>query len=219
MEGDAELGQRRRLRQAESRERTRRLLLAAAARIFAEKGFSGASLEEIAELAGYTTGALYYHFANKEALFLELLRTGWTTRIANWIAAVGRAVEDEAADPFEALSRFVVARAERESELEPLEGEFWLYALRHPEAMTVIADKLREQVDGLMPVIAGLMERSDTASGISPEEMTIVALALFQGLVRRRRIDRNAVTDELLARALRRLFAPQPVSAAADPQG
>ena len=44
-----------------------------AAVVFARKGFAGASVEEIAESAGYSTGALYSNFESKEQLFLELL--------------------------------------------------------------------------------------------------------------------------------------------------
>jgi AcrR family transcriptional regulator len=208
---DVHLRPRRRLTQAESREQTRRQLLAAAARVFAQKGFAGASLEEISELAGYTTGALYYHFANKEQLFLELLRTGWSRQIANWIQAVSGAFENETTDPYDLLSRFMVQRAERDNEHEPLQGEFWLYAIRNPEAMAIVAEKLREQVDGLEPTIAAVMERDGARPGITSEEMTTVTVALFQGLARRRRIDPGAVPDDLFARALRRLFAPEPV--------
>jgi len=39
-------------------------------------------LEEIAETAGYTTGALYYNFTGKEQLFLELLNVGMTRQAA-----------------------------------------------------------------------------------------------------------------------------------------
>jgi AcrR family transcriptional regulator len=199
---------RRRLTQAEAREQTRAQLLAAAREVFTRKGFAGASLEEIAEVAGYTTGALYYHFANKRDLFLELLRTGWSRRIAIEVDAMSDTFANDAADPFEALSRAVVRRAERRSETEPLAGEIWLFALRDPEAMEIFAEKLREQVDGLEPAIAAAMAKAGTAPGITPQEMTTVVLALFQGLRRRRRIDEASVSDDLYARVLRRLFAP-----------
>jgi AcrR family transcriptional regulator len=210
MEDPNDLSPRRRLTQAEAKEQTRRRLLGAAARVFAQKGFAGASLEEISELAGYTTGALYHHFANKEQLFLELLRTGWSIRNVQWVEAVSRVFEDQTTDPFDALSRFVIERSDRDNEREPLQGEIWLYALRNPEGMAIVADKLREQTDGLVPVIAAVMERIGTAPGINPDEMTTVALALFQGLVQRRRMDPRTVPDDLFARVLRRLFAPAP---------
>jgi AcrR family transcriptional regulator len=200
---------RRRLTQAEAKERTRQQLLAAAARVFAEKGFAGASLEEIAELAGYSTGAVYYNFAGKEELFLELMRSGWSRQIERRTEAVTRVFAEAAehgGDPFDALSAFVTGRADRESDASPLVAEFWLYAVRHPEVMDLVAAKLSEQDRGLEPVIAAAMERYGTAEGISPAELTLVAMSLFEGLTRRRRIDKDAVPDGLYARVLRRLF-------------
>jgi len=55
------------------RQQTREYLLQAAARVFAERGFHGASLDEVAAAAGFTKGAVYSNFKNKEDLFLALL--------------------------------------------------------------------------------------------------------------------------------------------------
>jgi AcrR family transcriptional regulator len=55
------------------REKTRAALLDAAGEVFARRGFDGASLEEIAETAGFTRGAVYHHFASKEQLFLNVI--------------------------------------------------------------------------------------------------------------------------------------------------
>ena len=52
-------------------EHTRSLLLDAAEDVFAEKGFTAATLDDIAHAAGYTKGAIYKHFATKEDLFLR----------------------------------------------------------------------------------------------------------------------------------------------------
>ena len=46
--------------------------IASARHIFATRGFEGASLDEIADAAGYTRGAIYRHFANKEDLFFAV---------------------------------------------------------------------------------------------------------------------------------------------------
>src|SRR5919201_1312704 len=63
----------RRRTQAERREETREQILAAAAGVFARNGFHGTSLDAVAEEAGFSRGAVYYNFADKEELFLELL--------------------------------------------------------------------------------------------------------------------------------------------------
>lgn len=65
---------RRRLTQAESRERTRLRLLEAAAVSIARKGLAATSVEDIAAQAGYTRGAFYSNFSSKNELFIELLR-------------------------------------------------------------------------------------------------------------------------------------------------
>ncbi|MGO9959999.1 MAG: TetR/AcrR family transcriptional regulator [Solirubrobacteraceae bacterium] len=208
MSDDADFQPRRRLTQAEAREHTRALLLAAAARVFAQKGFAGASLEEIAELAGYTTGALYYHFASKDQLFLELLRTGSSQHIAELAAAPTSVFGDANADPFDALAAFLVDRSD--DRLEPLGGEFWLYALRNPDCMAILAERFRKRDEALEPTITNLMDRARTPPGITPNELTTVTVELLDTLVRRRQIDPDSVPDDLPARVLRRLFAIEP---------
>src|SRR2546423_14603730 len=55
------------------RELTRTTLVEAASEVFADKGFYGASLEEIAEVAGFTRGAIYSNFGNKEELLYAVI--------------------------------------------------------------------------------------------------------------------------------------------------
>src|SRR5947209_13861399 len=55
------------------RELTRSTLVDAAADVFARRGFHAASLEEIAETAGFTRGAIYKNFDNKEELFFAVI--------------------------------------------------------------------------------------------------------------------------------------------------
>src|ERR1700735_5925499 len=62
-----------RLTRQESRLETRARLLESAAQLFARGGYEGASVDLIAESAGYSKGAFYSNFESKEAIFLELL--------------------------------------------------------------------------------------------------------------------------------------------------
>ena len=59
---------------AEQDEHVRTRLLNAAVRVFDRKGYAGASVREIAEMAGVTKPALYYHFGSKEGVLLAVLR-------------------------------------------------------------------------------------------------------------------------------------------------
>lgn len=213
--------QRRRLTRAEAKARTREQLLDAAARVFAQKGFAGASVEEIAESAGYSTGALYSNFAGKEQLFLELLSTRQSRGIARQAAAIAEFLNGDTArgeDPFDAIARFFVRVAGRDTEFAALQAEFWLYAVRNPDAMAVMAAKSEEQIDALEPLAELLMERFGAAPGVSPRMVARIVLGLFQGLMRQHRLDPAAISDDLLARTLRWLFTGMRLPAAAGPE-
>src|SRR5437667_6210594 len=55
------------------RELTRSALVDSAAELFAKRGFHAASLDDIAEAAGFTRGAIYSNFESKEELFFAVL--------------------------------------------------------------------------------------------------------------------------------------------------
>src|SRR5262252_9269349 len=64
-------------RKGDKRDRTRARLLEAARALIREKGYEHATLEEIAERAGMTTGAIYGNFKNREDLFIALGQAYW----------------------------------------------------------------------------------------------------------------------------------------------
>ena len=195
---------RQRLTRAEAKARTRRQLLDAAAQTFARKGYAGASVEEIAESAGYSTGALYSNFSSKEELFLELM----SARASRRVTAVAEILEARE-DPVEALARLMERTADHDknTDLMALRAEFWLYAVRNPDAMQALAAQRRDQVDALVGVISAAMERWGAPADVSATELATVVVAIFQGLVRQRRIDPARVSGDLFAQSLRWLFA------------
>ncbi|HEV2062573.1 MAG TPA: helix-turn-helix domain-containing protein, partial [Solirubrobacteraceae bacterium] len=81
------------------REQTRREILDAAARAFAQRGYHGASVEAVAAEAGLSTGAVYSNFESKEDLFLALYEERIGGRAREVRAAVG-----ETGDPGEAVA-------------------------------------------------------------------------------------------------------------------
>lgn len=74
------------------RAQTRERLMAAATTVFAERGVNGASVEEICETAGFTRGAFYSNFADKDALVLALIQAD----VAAQYAAASSALEEAA---------------------------------------------------------------------------------------------------------------------------
>jgi AcrR family transcriptional regulator len=191
---------RQRLTRAEAKARTREQLLDAAARIFARKGYAGASVEEIAESAGYSIGALYSNFASKERLFLEVMAARGERRVT----AVAEILGDR--DPVDALAAWLERAADPDPDLMALRAEFWLYAVRNPAAMGALRAQQRQQVDGLLGVIEAAMERWGTPPGVPAAEVAAVVLAMLQGLMRQRRIDPDRVSSELFAQGLQWLF-------------
>src|SRR4026209_1800726 len=68
---------RRRQAQGNKRDRTRASLLEAARTLVREKGYARTTLEEVADRAGMTTGAIYGNFRNREELFTALGEAYW----------------------------------------------------------------------------------------------------------------------------------------------
>src|SRR3954451_12829543 len=79
-----------RLTRIEQTERNRSLLLASARRVFLARGYHGATLEQIAEEAGFSKGVVYSQFRGKGDLFLALLEA----RIAERAQENARVVEE-----------------------------------------------------------------------------------------------------------------------------
>jgi AcrR family transcriptional regulator len=120
-----------RTRQAERTRATRRKLLDAAKRIFAQDGFEAARLEDIAAGAGYTRGAFYAHFKSKEDIFFALFEEWVQERIESFTSVVRRH-----SDPVEKLMALRTHYAELATDrrLVLISMEFKQFALRHPEA-------------------------------------------------------------------------------------
>lgn len=65
-----------------ARASTKQLIVDAAVKVAARQGISGASMDQIAEVAGVAKGSLYYNFTSKDALFAEVMRAGFQTLAA-----------------------------------------------------------------------------------------------------------------------------------------
>lgn len=180
-----------RLTRAESRERTRARLLAAAEEVFAARGFHGASLEEVAELAGYSKGAVYSNFASKDKLFVAVLRKRMSEQAEFLTALCATASGDGnglAALPD--LDWMDLTWCQ-------LLFEFWLYALRNPDAGGLLAEAYRQFRARLAPIAAPLAGPDRTA-----EEVASAAIALYQSLALQRHLDPEAIPADLATRVL-----------------
>jgi len=85
---------------------TRRALLAAAAALFAERGFDGVSVEDVAERAQVNKALISYHFGGKRALYVAVLESGFA-EMADRLTVI----EGESGDAREVLHRLIQAFA------------------------------------------------------------------------------------------------------------
>ena len=102
----------------------------AAARVFAKRGYEGASINEIAAEAGFSKGALYWNFQSKEDLFFALLDERIDKRIRPLIELAERAGVGDAVE--ETVSRGLLAVLDQERELVLLFHEYSAMAVRDP---------------------------------------------------------------------------------------
>src|ERR1700758_5239590 len=140
-----------RLPGAKQNDRTRALLLAAARRVFLERGYFAATLDQIADEAGFSKGAVYSRFASKADMFLALLedriseRAGQNAQLAEDLAGTGNfaAVID------------LAERAERGSPgWRLLVTEFRIHAARDPELNRRYAAVHARTVEGIARMLA-----------------------------------------------------------------
>jgi len=162
-------------------EHTRGVLLDAAEEVFAKRGFGGTALEDIAEVAGYTRGAIYSHFGTKEELFLAVTERHLLRFLDGFEDVIGS---------FESLEDLNVAQfAERWRELTiagpdsaALGYEFSLFLLRNPGAQERLAAKREETIRSLADYIASHIARLGGTLTISARALARVLIASHAGI-------------------------------------
>jgi len=195
-----------RLTREQRRQQTRARLLDAAGQVFARRGFHGATVDEVADAAGYTKGAVYSNFATKDELFLALL----DQRLAAQLEQV------EALDAIESAGELGAAlRAQTEQEFDAardfgvLQVEFWLYAMRNPAAQAELAKRYRQLRDRLAALIAGRWTRRQATPPMPPEHLAALAIATDSGLFLQFSAEPGALPWALRADAMLQLLDPR----------
>jgi AcrR family transcriptional regulator len=189
-----------RLTREQSRAQTRERLLSAARRVFARSGFHGASVEEIASEAGYSTGALYSNFDGKEDLFLVLMEREIDEH-AREIADAVRArasVAERARDG----ARQWMTLIERRPDVLLLFMEFWAYGVRDAQVRPKVAARFAQMREVLTRLIADGVREFDLELALPAEQLAVAIDALADGIARQKLADPQAVPDELMGTVL-----------------
>jgi AcrR family transcriptional regulator len=176
-----------RLSRQERKERTRADLVATAREAFLRHGFHGASLEEIAEHAGYTKGAVYSNFSGKDELFLAVLDAHAARRRRAYVDVALDAPTME--QGLRAIAREMVSGERADPRWVPVLIEFWTHASRDPELRRQVSRRHEQSLDAIGVLLQTLAERHGAGYRVSARDLARGSAAQQIGMELERLID------------------------------
>ena len=195
----------RRLTRDEKKALTRQQVLDAAGRVFLRRGFFAASLDEVAEEAGFSKGAVYSNFTDKEDLLLALVedRTELRRRRITELVDPDAPMETQAREGGEEYNH--ILREERA--WNPLFLEFWVCIARNPELQQRFAARYR----AMKSAVAALIEDRATQDGrqlpLPAESLATALFAMGNGFSLERLADPDGVPEDLFGTMISNFFA------------
>jgi AcrR family transcriptional regulator len=191
-----------RLSRAEQNDRNRTLLLSAALRVFLARGYHAATLEQIADEAGFSKGAVYSRFESKADMFLALL----TDRIAARAADNASAVAELASSGTLADLIELAWRAERATPgWRLLVTEFRVIAARDPVLNRRYAAAHATTLDAVAGLISAMAERGGISLAVPAGQLAELWLAIETGVALEQLASPGAVDIRQAGAALRQL--------------
>jgi AcrR family transcriptional regulator len=156
----------------------RRQLLAAAHEVFRELGYARASLDEIADRAGFTKGAVYSHFRSKADLFLSLLEERIEQRAA---AQRERATASMTSDEVAMLVVEAVGVSRTDPRWRLAVLEFRVVAARDDVLNARYAAAHRKALDSLVETLRAMFAALDVRPRLPVQDLAEIAFALDNG--------------------------------------
>lgn len=205
----------RRLTREEQRARTREDLLDAARTVFARQGYHATSVDQVADAAGYTKGAVYSNFSSKEELFLAL----WERHVATAVDMVQAIIADT--PPAERAAALGASRGEFpvfDRDWFLLDTEFTLLAARNPH----IAERMVAPSNEVRRRLAALAQQHFDEIGAAPplpvDDLATLGVAAGDGLMLLWLTNPEINTGELFTKLLALLFtSAEPAQRAEQP--
>jgi AcrR family transcriptional regulator len=195
-----------RLRRAEQVERNRSAVLDAARRVFLDRGYGGATVDAIAEEAGFSKGVVYSQFGSKADMFMALLEQRITERAAqNERVAAGKSVAEAGRELLLAANRDAVS----EQGWAQLRVEFRAHAARDPALNRRYADAHRRTVTQLAALLARLHDEAGTSPAVPPQSIAEFVLAMETGVTLERAANPAALPeDHIISLMIKALDVP-----------
>ncbi|WP_049556655.1 TetR/AcrR family transcriptional regulator [Nonomuraea sp. SBT364] len=182
------------------REEVRRRLLAEAARVFAERGYADARIEDIAAGAGFTKGAVYSNFGGKQELFGAILGDSAETELA----AVREEIRDTDDLPtlIGRVASLVARRIVEDDGRGHLGLEFAARAARDEPTREILTPMRRAQREGAARSIAEVAGRTGARPAVDLDQAALILHCLTNGLVNEHIADPEEIDAETVERAL-----------------
>jgi AcrR family transcriptional regulator len=197
--------QRTRAARAKGRE-ARDELLTAALHVFARRGYREAGVDEIAAEAGYSKGALYWHFSGKEELLLVLLAERIDAPMREMVALLASAPPDR--DMSVEATREFARQLSGQRDALLLEREYWTLAIRDPELRARYAERQTELRSALAAALEARVRHLGTPDlPVPAEDVARIVMSLIGGLTVDELIEPASVRPELLGDTLALIYA------------
>jgi AcrR family transcriptional regulator len=159
---------------------TRDRILAAAAEVFAERGYEGAAVSDIARRAGFTTGAIYGRFRDKAEVLLEVVRGVLEDQQEAAVLAAQAGDGDMSSRFAELVGEFVDTNREAS---RALVLEAHVAARRDDTVGELLRSFQKERLDGLSALVADAQSRGEVAAELDPATVATLFLAIPLGIV------------------------------------
>ena len=190
-----------RLRRAEQVERNHEAVLEAARRVFVERGYAGASLEAIADEAGFSKGVVYSQFGSKPDLFMALLERRIEDRATQNERIVAKSVGvDALRELIQAANRYAA-----DSGWPYLLTEFRALAMRDPELNRRYAQAHSRSVESLASALGRVYEGAGVDPTVPVRSLAEFLLGAVAGIALERAANPNALPDSDLAQLTARV--------------
>lgn len=165
---------------AEKQAQTRTQLLQAAAQVFARRGFQGATVEEIAEQAGYSHGAVYSNFGGKEDLFLAVFEKYMAQRVQE--VADATEIQGSFAERARAGADQWMARFSEDRATFLLHLEFMIHAARNPHLSKRLGERMSALRLEIERYLTGRQQDMQTPLPLPAADLALILRALGIGL-------------------------------------
>lgn len=191
------------------RQETRVRVLRAADRLFRNRGYTRVTVEDVADRAGYTRGAVYSNFpAGKEGIFLALIEERFDRQLDSAWESLSASVSSQGR--MAALGRWMAAEMDRSRDWSTAEVEFAAHASTKPELQTRLAQMQQAGRRQMAELLADECRLAGIVPPLHPDTLALVVMSLARGLMVEWMLDATTDASSAFSQAFAQLFAVTP---------